>query len=185
MNPNFTRETKSRNDEPRINRRIRFSPVRVVLGDGTQLGVIPTAEALRKAEEMGLDLVEISPNARPPVCKIMDYGKFKYQQKKNAAEQKKNQKVIEVKEIKFRPGIGDNDFLTKVNHIKSFLAEGNKCQVTVMFRGREMQHTEIGLDILKKIVAEIESIGFVESAPKLEMKNMQMVLAPGKPKKNN
>lgn len=177
------RDQRQRTDEPRINRRIRFSPVRVVMDDGSQLGVIPTYEALKKAEDLGLDLVEISPNARPPVCKIMDYGKYKYEQKKVASEQRKKQSVVEIKEIKFRPGIGDHDFETKLGHIKSFITDGNKCRVTVMFRGREMQHTNIGMDILKRVTVAVADIAFVESHPRLEMKNMQMTLSPGKQKK--
>ena len=125
--------------------------MRVIADDGAQLGIIPTDEALRRAEEKGLDLVEVQPMARPPVCKIMDYGKFKYQQKRKAAEQKHNQKVIEVKEVKFRPKTGKHDFDTKVRHLREFLAEGDKAKVTIMFRGREIVHPEIGHDVHKRV----------------------------------
>ncbi|MEI6790380.1 MAG: translation initiation factor IF-3, partial [Myxococcaceae bacterium] len=128
------RGSRQRTIEPRVNRRIRVLDVRVIMEDGEQLGVLPTAEALRRAESMGLDLVEVSPMAKPPVCKIMDYGKFKYQQKRKANEAKKKQQVIELKEIKFRPKTDVHDFDTKVNRLKSFLLEGNKGKVTVMFR---------------------------------------------------
>ena len=164
-----------------MNRRIRVREVRVISDDGTQLGILPTEEALRRAEDKGLDLVEVQPMARPPVCKIMDYGKFKYQQKRNAAEQKHKQKVVEVKEVKFRPKTGKHDFDTKVRHLREFLADGNKAKVTIMFRGREIVHPEIGQDVLKKVAEAINDIALIELAPRMEGRSMFMVVAPGKP----
>ncbi len=155
--------------------------VRVIADDGTQLGILPTDEAMRRAEEKGLDLVEVQPMARPPVCKIMDYGKFKYQQKRKAAEQKRNQRVIEVKEVKFRPKTGEHDFDTKVRHLRDFLADGDKAKVTIMFRGREIVHPEIGHDVLKRVAEAIADIAQIELAPRMEGRSMFMVVSPGKP----
>jgi translation initiation factor IF-3 len=155
--------------------------VRVIADDGAQLGILPTDEALRRAEEKGLDLVEVQPMARPPVCKIMDYGKYKYQQKRNAAEQKKKQKVIEVKEVKFRPKTGEHDFQTKVRHLREFLAEGDKGKVTIMFRGREIVHPEIGQDVLRRVAEAISDVALIELAPRMEGRSMFMVVAPGRP----
>jgi translation initiation factor IF-3 len=169
-----------RSNEPRVNRRIRVREVRVIADDGSQLGILPTDEALRRAEEKGLDLVEVQPMARPPVCKIMDYGKFKYEQKRKAAEMKKKQKVIEVKEVKFRPKTGIHDFDTKVRHLRDFLSEGDKAKVTIMFRGREIVHPEIGQEVLKRVAEAISDIAQVELAPRMEGRSMFMVVAPGK-----
>ena len=155
--------------------------MRVIADDGAQLGIIPTDEALRRAEEKGLDLVEVQPMARPPVCKIMDYGKFKYQQKRKAAEQKQNQKTIEVKEVKFRPKTGKHDFDTKVRHLREFLGEGDKAKVTIMFRGREIVHPEIGHDVLKRVAEAITDVAMIELAPRMEGRSMFMVVAPAKP----
>jgi translation initiation factor IF-3 len=155
--------------------------VRVIADDGAQLGILPTDEALRRAEEKGLDLVEVQPTARPPVCKIMDYGKYKYEQKRKAAEMKKKQKVIEVKEVKFRPKTGTHDFDTKVRHLREFLAEGDKAKVTIMFRGREIVHPEIGHDVLKRVTEAISDVAMIELPPRMEGRSMFMVVAPGKP----
>ena len=155
--------------------------MRVIADDGAQLGIIPTDEALRRAEEKGLDLVEVQPMARPPVCKIMDYGKFKYQQKRKAAEQKQNQKTIEVKEVKFRPKTGKHDFDTKVRHLREFLGDGDKAKVTIMFRGREIVHPEIGHDVLKRVAEAITDVAMIELAPRMEGRSMFMVVAPAKP----
>lgn len=155
--------------------------MRVIADDGAQLGILPTDEALRRAEEKGLDLVEVQPMARPPVCKIMDYGKFKYQQKRKAAEQKQNQKTIEVKEVKFRPKTGKHDFDTKVRHLREFLADGDKAKVTIMFRGREIVHPEIGHDVLKRVAEAITDVAMIELAPRMEGRSMFMVVAPAKP----
>jgi translation initiation factor IF-3 len=156
----------------------------VIADDGSQLGILPTDEALRRAEEKGLDLVEVQPMARPPVCKIMDYGKFKYEQKRKAAEMKKKQKVIEVKEVKFRPKTGVHDFDTKVRHLRDFLGEGDKAKVTIMFRGREIVHPEIGQDVLKRVAEAISDIAQVELSPRMEGRSMFMIVAPGKASPN-
>jgi translation initiation factor IF-3 len=154
--------------------------VRVIAEDGSQLGILPTEDALRRAEEKGLDLVEVQPMARPPVCKIMDYGKFKYEQKRKASELKKKQTVVEVKEVKFRPKTGEHDYQTKLRHLREFLQEGNKARVTIMFRGREIVHPEIGHDILKRVTEAISDIGQVELTARMEGKQMFMIVAPGK-----
>ncbi len=154
--------------------------VRVIAEDGSQLGILPTDDALRRAEEKGLDLVEVQPMARPPVCKIMDYGKFKYEQKRKASELKKKQTVVEVKEVKFRPKTGEHDFQTKLRHLREFLQDGNKARVTIMFRGREIVHPEIGQDILKRLAEAISDIGQVEMGARMEGKQMFMIVAPGK-----
>ena len=163
-----------------MNRRIRVREVRVIAEDGSQLGILPTDDALRRAEERGLDLVEVQPMSRPPVCKIMDYGKFKYEQKRKASELKKKQTVVEVKEVKFRPKTGQHDFDTKVRHLREFLEDGNKGRVTIMFRGREIVHPEIGQEILKKVAEAISDIGQVEVGARMEGKQMFMIVAPGK-----
>lgn len=154
--------------------------MRVIGPDGTQLGILPTDEALRRSEELGLDLVEVQPTARPPVCKIMDYGRFKYQQKRKANEAKKNQHLVEVKEVKFRPKTDKHDFDVKVNRLRRFLAEGNKSKVTIMFRGREIVHPEIGQDILRRVAEALSDVAMVESHPRMEGRQMFMVVAPGK-----
>ncbi len=169
-----------RNNEPRVNRRIRVREVRVIAEDGSQLGILATDDALRRAEEKGLDLVEVQPMSRPPVCKIMDYGKFKYEQKRKASELKKKQTVVEVKEVKFRPKTGQHDFDTKLRHLREFIEEGNKGRVTIMFRGREIVHPEIGHEILKKVAEAISDIGQVEVGARMEGKQMFMIVAPGK-----
>jgi translation initiation factor IF-3 len=154
--------------------------VRVIAEDGSQLGILATDDALRRAEEKGLDLVEVQPMSRPPVCKIMDYGKFKYEQKRKASELKKKQTVVEVKEVKFRPKTGQHDFDTKLRHLREFIEEGNKGRVTIMFRGREIVHPEIGHEILKKVAEAISDIGQVEVGARMEGKQMFMIVAPGK-----
>ena len=142
------------------------------------MGVVSPATAIEMAEEVGLDLVEISPGAVPPVCKIMDFGKFKYEQQKKAAEAKKKQKVIEIKEVKFRPNIDTHDYDVKMRSVTKFLGEGDKVKVTLRFRGREMAHVEIGRDLLEKIAGDVEEIGKIESMPKREGRQMIMVVAP-------
>ena len=152
--------------------------VRLVREDGEMLGVVSTREALNMAAEAGLDLVEISPTAVPPVCKILDYGKFKYEAQKRKNEAKKKQKVIEVKEIKMRPGIEEHDYDVKMRAIKSFLEEGDKVKVTMRFRGREMMHQELGMKVLDKVRTQLEDLIKVESHPKLEGRQMIMTIAP-------
>jgi len=161
-----------------VNRQIRISPVRVIANNGDQLGVLSVDEALALAQEQGLDLVEVAPLARPPVVKIMDYGKFKFEQAKAARAAKKKQHVIHLKEVKYRPGIDDHDFEFKTRHAREFLTDGNKVKVTMMFRGRQMAHTELGRDVLDRVAAELKDIGKIEQDPKLEGRNMTMVLAP-------
>ena len=178
--PRGARQFPDRSNEPRVNRRIRVREVRVIGPDGTQLGIIPTEEALRRSEELGLDLVEVQPTARPPVCKIMDYGKFKYQQKRKANEAKKNQHLVEVKEVKFRPKTDKHDFDVKVNRLRRFIAEGNKSKVTIMFRGREIVHPEIGQDVLRRVAEALADVAIVESSARMEGRQMFMVVAPGK-----
>jgi translation initiation factor IF-3 len=161
-----------------VNREIDSAQVRLVGAEGEMIGVVPLREALWAAEQAGLDLVEISPNAEPPVCKILDYGKFKYEAQKRKNEAKKKQKVIEVKEIKMRPGIDTHDYDVKMRAIKSFLEEGDKVKVTMRFRGREMMHQELGLKVLDKVRTELDELIKVESHPKLEGRQMIMTIAP-------
>ena len=162
----------------RVNRQIRISPVRVVTAEGEQLGVLPVEEALAAAQERGLDLVEVAPMARPPVVKIMDYGKYKFEEAKAARAAKKKQHVIHLKEVKYRPGIDDHDFDFKTRHAREFLGDGNKVKVTMMFRGRQMAHPELGRKVLDRVATDLADIGKVEQEAKLDGRNMIMVLAP-------
>lgn len=148
--------------------------------DGEMVGIIGRLEAIRMAQDVGLDLVEVSPNAEPPVCKILDYGKFKYEQQKKKVEAKKKQKIVEVKEIQMRPGIDDNDFQVKVRAMHRFLEEGNKVKVTLRFRGREIAHQELGMEVLDRVRACLVADAKVENVPKLEGKQIIMVVAPAK-----
>lgn len=157
---------------------IRVREVRVVAQDGEQLGILLTSEAQRLAEEQGLDLVEVAPNEKPPVCRIMDYGKYKYQQSKRQQQAKKKQKVISVKEIKLRPKTEEHDYQFKSQHVRRFLQDGHKVKVTVVFRGRELAHTELGRRILDRMAIELEEEGAVEQTPKQEGRNLAMVLSP-------
>jgi translation initiation factor IF-3 len=156
--------------------------VRVSGPDNEPLGVLSLAEALRLAGEMDVDLVEIAATANPPVCRLMDYGKFKYQEQKKAAEAKSKQKVIEVKEVKFRPGTDDGDYNIKLRNIKRFLDEGDKCKITLRFRGREITHQEIGMALLNRMRDDLADLIVVEQFPKLEGRQMIMMIAPGKKK---
>ena len=162
----------------RVNRQIRISPVRLIGADGQQVGVVPGEDALRAAEERGLDLVEVAPMARPPVVKIMDYGKYRFEQAKAARAAKKKQHVIQVKEVKYRPNISEHDFDFKTRHAREFLEEGNKVKLTLMFRGRQITHPELGLEVLERVFDEVKDIAKIEMASKLEGRNMTMVLAP-------
>ncbi len=164
--------------EIRVGARIRAPEVRVIGADGSQVGILPIREALKIAEEQGLDLVEIAPLAKPPVCKIIDYGKFKYEQKKKAQEARKNQTVVVVKEVKMRPKTDTHDFDFKTNHARRFLEEGHKVKASIQFRGREMAHQEIGLEHLTKMAERLQDIGIVESPARLEGRAMTMLLAP-------
>ncbi len=150
--------------------------------DGQQVGIKPLPEALAMARELELDLVEVAPMANPPVCRIMDYGKFKYEESQRAKESRKKATNISIKEMKYRPKIGVGDFETKTRKVAEFLAEGHKVKVTIMFRGREVYHPELGMEILRKIEEQVQSIAKVEAAPKLDGRNMTMVLAPDKKK---
>lgn len=167
-------------NEPRINDRIRAREVRLVGQDGEQIGIKPLSEALNIARATGLDLVEVADQARPPVCRIMDYGKFKYEADQRAKESRKKASNLTVKEMKYRPKIGIGDFDTKTRKVESFLDEGHKVKVTIMFRGREMQHPELGRKILDKVAVAIGHVGKVEFHPRQDGRNMVMVLAPDK-----
>jgi translation initiation factor IF-3 len=170
--------TNERERRVRINRQIRISPVRVIGPGGEQLGVLPVEEALAAAQERGLDLVEVAPMARPPVVKIMDYGKFKFEEAKAARAAKKKQHVIHLKEVKVRPGIEKHDFEFKSRHAREFLAEGNKVKVTMMYRGRQIAHVELGKKVLDELFAALQDVAKIEQEAKLEGRNMVMVLAP-------
>lgn len=167
-----------RDTGPRVNDRIRSDTVRLIGAEGENLGVVTPAHAMDLAAEADLDLVEISPNADPPVCKIMDFGKFKYETQKREAEARKKQKIIEIKEIKMRPGTDDHDFSRKVTDAKKFLEGGDKVKVTLRFRGREMAHQNLGRELLEKVVDEIEGIGKIESMPRMEGRQMVMLINP-------
>ena len=162
----------------RINREIRAREVRVIDPEGKQLGILPLVEALRTAANVELDLVEVSPKAEPPVCRIMDYGKFKYQQQKKTHDAKKKQAVVHLKEVKMRPKTEEHDFQFKVRHIERFLKEGNKTKVTIVFRGRELAHPEMGRNMLARIIEEAKEWAKVEQDPKFEGRNCVMILSP-------
>jgi translation initiation factor IF-3 len=166
-----------RDDRVRVNERIRVREIRVIDDTGQQLGIMPPPQALAIARQKGLDLVEISPTAVPPVCRIMDYGKYAYQEQKRAREAKKHQKIIEVKEIKFRPKVDEHDYQFKKKHIERFLADGDKVKATIFFRGREMAHPEIGRRILERLIADLGDQALVESAPRQEGNQMHTILA--------
>lgn len=157
---------------------IREKQVRVIASDGSQKGIIQIEEALALAQEEGLDLVEVAPESDPPVCRIMDYGKFKYTQSKKFQESKKKQKVVQVKEVKMRPKTEEHDYQFKARHVKRFLEEGNKAKVTIMFRGREMEHSFLGENLLTRLIEDVKDIGVVEQPPKMEGRNLTMILMP-------
>jgi translation initiation factor IF-3 len=161
-----------------VNERIRAQEVRVIGQDGSQLGIVPLKKALDLAAEEELDLVEVAPNANPPVCKIMDYGKFKYQQSKRSQEAKKKQTVIQVKEVKVRPKTDEHDLQVKIRHIRRFLGQKDKAKVTIVFRGREIAYTDQGMKILERIEEELREEAIIEQHPKMEGRNMVMILAP-------
>lgn len=171
-------QTPPTKDGPRINEDIDAAEVRVVDADGEMVGVLSTKEAIEMAFEVGLDLVEVSPNAAPPVCKILDYGKFKYEAQKKANEARKKQKVIEVKEIKMRPGIDEHDYQTKMKAVRKFLDNGDKVKMTIRFRGREMAHQDLGMKVLDRVREEVDEQAKVEQFPKTEGRLMTMVIAP-------
>ncbi|MDO8494089.1 MAG: translation initiation factor IF-3 [Deltaproteobacteria bacterium] len=167
-----------RERETRINHRIRVPEVRVIAADGSQAGVLQTRDALRMAQDAGLDLVEVSPQAKPPVCKIMDFGKFKYEQDKLKREAKKKQTVVQVKEVKVRPATDQHDLETKLKHIRRFLSEGNKAKITVRFRGREMAHKELGRAMLNRMIEALKEYVKIDQEPRMEGKMLFAVLAP-------
>jgi translation initiation factor IF-3 len=163
---------------PRVNEEIRVPQVRLIDQEGEMIGIMSAREAVQRAYAAGLDLLEISPNADPPVCKILDYGKFKYEQQKKKNEAKKKQKVIVIKEIKVRPNIDENDYQVKMRAMKSFIEEGDKVKVTLRFRGREMAHQDLGVRVLERIRSELETATKVEQMPRMENRQMVMVLSP-------
>ncbi len=176
----FEISTKQTAVKTRINEEIRAKEVRVIDENGDQAGILSLSEALQRATLLGLDLVEVSPTAVPPVCRIMNYGKYIYQQKKNAADSKKKQHKVKIKEIKFRPVTDDGDYQVKLRNLIRFLEEGDKTKITVRFRGRELAHRELGLELLKRISEDLAEYGVVEQFPKMEGKQMAMLLGPKK-----
>lgn len=173
--------------DQRINRQIRAREIRLIDADGEMVGIVTPFEGLKRAEEAGLDLVEVSPNANPPVCKILDYGKYKYEQEKKLREAKKNQTQIKLKEIRMQPKIERHDLAFKTKHVAEFLGEGNKVKVTIRFRGREMAHTELGRDVLIRVLDELkeQEVGFnLDRNPTMEGRFMSMILSPQKGSKN-
>ncbi|WP_306602686.1 translation initiation factor IF-3 [Azonexus sp.] len=172
----------AQNKAHRLNDEITVPEIRLQGVEGEQLGIVSVRAALQMAEEAGVDLVEIAPTAKPPVCRIMDYGKFKYQEQKRAHEAKLKQKQVQVKEIKLRPGTDENDYQIKLRNMTRFLDEGDKVKVTLRFRGREMAHQEFGMRQLERIRADVDAIGAVEQMPKMEGRQMIMIIAPAKKK---
>lgn len=172
------RPVQPQKDGPRSNNEINVPEVQLITADGNNIGVVRTSEAIAMAMDAGMDLVEIAPNSAPPVCKILDLGKYKYSAQKKAAEARKKQKVIEVKEIKLRPNIDDHDYDVKMRSVEKFIGEGDKVKVTMRFRGREMAHQDIGLELLNKVKDRFDEVAKVESNPRAEGRQMVMVLAP-------
>ena len=168
----------ARKDGPRVNEEIRSREVHLIMQDGANRGTVSIAEALQAAQESGLDLVEISPNAAPPIVKILDYGKYKYQEQKKAAEARKKQKVVEVKELKYRPMIDDHDYMVKMRAMERFFEEGDKVKITLRFRGREMAHQELGTRLLARVKEDTAKMAKVEMEPRFEGRQMIMILVP-------
>jgi len=175
--PYNPRQRPRADDGPRVNEAITNTQVRLIDAEGEQVGVTDTDKAIEMAYEVGLDLVEVSPNADPPVCKILDYGKYKYEQQKKAAEARKKQKTVDVKEVKIRPGTEEHDYQVKMRNARRFLENGDKVKVTMRFRGREMAHQEIGMDLLNRMVEELKDVGKVDLMPKMEGRQAIMVLS--------
>ena len=174
--------TRLSTEKHRINRAITAQQVRLIDQNGEALGIVNIRSALAKADEVGLDLVEVSPNAVPPVCKIIDYGKLKYELQKKKAEAKKKQKVIEVKEVKFTPAIGEHDYQVKLNSITKFIKEGNKVKITLKFRGRELSRQEFGVKLLNRLIDDVKEFAKSEGNPQLEGRQMMMILTPASQK---
>lgn len=170
-------DNKNNSKGQRVNEMIRIREVRLIDDEGNQKGIVPTLEALKLAKEKDLDLVEVSPNANPPVCKILDYGKYRFEQEKKLRESKKNQKVLKLKEIRMQPKIGPGDLDTKAKHVQEFLDEGDKVKVTIRFRGRELAHTELGYDVLNEVLKRLTSAYVVEKAPAMDGKTMSMTIS--------
>jgi len=166
------------NKNLRINEQIRVREVRLIDEKGEQRGIVPTLEALKIAREVGVDLVEVAPQSSPPVCKLLDYGKYKFEQEKKIKESRKNQKIVKIKEVRMQPKIDDHDLEFKSKHVREFLEEGNKVKVTIRFRGRELAHTEIGEEVLRSVLAQIEGAYIVEKLPSMEGRFMSMILNP-------
>lgn len=166
--------------KPRINEEIRSAEVRLIDGEGNQLGVVATREARRMSEEAGMDLVEVSPDAKPPVCRIMNFGKFTFQQNKRKAAAKKKQKQTQLKEVKLRPATEEADYQVKLRNIVRFLEQGDKAKITLRFRGREMAHPELGMQLLERIIVDLDACGVVEQRPKMEGRQFVMVIGPKK-----
>lgn len=164
--------------EPRCNNRIRAREVRVITDDGQQAGILPLQEALRLAQEKGLDLVEVAPNADPPVCRVMDFGKFKYEQQKKQQEARKKQTTVQLKEIKVRPKTDEHDYQTKLKHAKRFLEAGDRCKITVFFRGREIVHKDRGETMLERFISDLQDIGRLEQEARAEGRTMNIIMAP-------
>ena len=164
--------------QQRTNEMIRVREVRLIDDEGNQLGIVPTQEALRVAKDRDLDLVEVSPNANPPVCKILDFGKYRFEQEKKLRESKKNQKVLKLKEIRMQPKIGSGDLDTKAKHVQEFLNEGDKVKITVRFRGRELAHTELGFDVLNEVLKRLTSAYNIDKPAKMDGKMMSITISP-------
>ena len=180
MNRPFNRNNnfRGKKDLHKINNFISSEEVRVILDDGEQLGVMNKKEAISIAQDRGMDLVEIAPNNKPPVCKIVDYGKFKYQEQKKKNEAKKKQKVIETKELKIRPGTGEHDYQVKIRNAQKFIKEGNRVKFSLRFKGREMEHSNLGIDMLKRVKTDLGELIRVEMEPKIEGRQAFLVVAP-------
>ncbi|TAN35649.1 MAG: translation initiation factor IF-3 [Verrucomicrobia bacterium] len=162
----------------RINMRIRVPEVRLIGEDGQQIGVVPTREALSRAQQAGLDLVEISPNAQPPVCRITDYGKFRYEQEKRDKQARQHSSATKIKEIQFHPNVGDHDYQTKVRHLRDFIGEGHRVKVILFFRGRESAHQEIGFEVMNRVIRDVQDVAQAEQLPRLMGRNILMMLIP-------
>ena len=174
----YWRSTEISKERSRVNEQIRISPVRLIQDDGEQIGIVSMDEARERATVRKMDLVEVAPEARPPVVKMMDYGKYKYEAQRAARESRKKQHVIQVKEVKFRPGIEDHDYKFKLRHARRFLEEGNKVKLTMMFRGRQVTHPELGREVLIRVAGDLEDLGKLETSPSMEGRLMSMIVAP-------
>lgn len=162
----------------RVNEQIRISPVRLIGAEGEQIGVVSVDEARDRADDAGLDLVEVAPDARPPVCRLMDYGKYRYEMQRKAREARRKQHTVSVKEVKYRPGIENHDYEFKTRHVRRFLEDGDKVRITIMFRGRQLSHPEIGVQVMERVMEDAKDLAKVEARPSREGRTMTMVLAP-------